>query len=327
LILANPAKNIDKTTKVVKTAIGKEIRYDKLLIATGANAFVPPIPGADKMGVFSLRRIKDGLAIKEFCQNGPKNVLIIGGGVLGLEIGFALKRSGNSITIVEALPRLLPRQMDPDGAEVLKRQLESLGVKFYIGVKTQEITGSEHVNGVVLDSGDNIECDFIIISAGIRGDLTLANQLGLSVDRGLVVSDDLRTDDPDIFGAGDGVIHNGRLYGIWPASETQGKIAGKNMTGGAEEYNGTTPSNILKVAGIDLVSIGDIDAENNHESIVKKDSQNYIYKKLVIKDSMIIGAILYGDKKDWLKIKRAIDNKLDIKEIKTDLINWELSKL
>lgn len=327
IILNDPVIKIDQKSKNVMTQSKQNISYDKLLIASGANAFVPPIPGSDKNGVFSLRRIKDAIAIKNHCLGGKKNIVIIGGGVLGLETGFALQKHGHNLIIIEALPRLLPRQMDPEGSEILKFQMESFSFSMFIGRMTKEITGTYQVDGILLDDGTKIDCDVVIISAGIRADLTLANQLGLTVDKGIVVNDNLTTDDPAIFSAGDGIIHNHRLYGIWPASEAQGRIAGINMAGGNEIYKGTTISNVLKVVGIDLVSIGEIDADNKFESNVKKDTKNFLYKKLIFKDDIIIGAILFGDKKNWLKIKRAIENKINIKNIKEQLLKWDLSGL
>jgi nitrite reductase (NADH) large subunit len=327
LILNDPAKKIDKDTKQVTTKSGKILQYDKLLLATGANSFAPPIPGADKQGVFTLRRLKDAKAILDYLKGIQKQVVIIGGGVLGLEAGNALHKSGHKISVIEALPRLLPRQMDPLGSEILKKQMESMGFTFHIGKMTKEITGEESVNGVQLNDGTEISCDMIIISAGIRPELTLVNQLGLKVDKGVVVDDNLSTEINDIFCAGDLINHRGKLYGIWPASEKQGEIAGKNMVGEKVDYQGTTMSNILKVVGIDLVSIGDIDADGEHEAILMKDPEKFIYRKLVLESNKIIGAILYGDKSGWIKLQRAIEEGKDISEIKDKLARWELDAL
>ena len=327
LILNDGAVKIDKANKNISTESGKKILYDKLLLATGSNSFVPPIPGADKDGVFTLRRLRDAKAIKNYLTNGSKNVVLIGGGLIGLEAGNALRLKGNNITVIEALPRLLPRQMDPEGSRVLQRQLENLGFKFHIGRMTKEIMGNDQVSGVLLDDGTNIECDMILISVGVRPELTLVNQLELEVDKGVVVDDSLGVKDPDIYCAGDLINHRGRLYGIWPASQQQGEIAGVNMTSGGMSYQGTTPSNTLKVAGVDLVSMGEIDAEDKFEAIIDKDIENFRYKKLVIDNDRIIGAILYGDKKNWMKIQKAISDKKDISSIKEQLKNWELDEL
>ncbi len=326
LLLNDAVVKIEKDGEVVITQTGKRITYDKILLATGANAFIPPISGVDKQGVFTLRRLRDAIAIKKYCNGGGKRVVILGGGVLGLEVGNALRIAGNEIFIIEALLRLLPRQMDLEGSKILQSQLTSMGLGFYIGHMTKEIKGTDSVTGVLLDDGTEINCDLIIICAGIRPELILAKQLEVKIERGVVVDDDLCPNLPGIYCAGDLICHRGKQYGIWPASEKQGEVAGINMAKGKAIYRGTVPSNTLKIAGIDLVSIGEIDAEGKYESIVIKDYEKYIYHKLVLEDNKIIGAILYGDKKGWLKIKRAIEEKKDISKIKEDLTQWNFTE-
>ncbi len=329
LILNDPAETIDKEAKVAHTGTGKEISYDKLLLATGSNSFIPPIPGSDKCGVFTLRNIKNALAIKKYCFENAKDVVVIGGGVLGLEAGNALRKKGHNITVIEALSRLLPRQMDPAGSEILQRQMERMGFTFHISRLTKEIVGEEKVEGVLLDDGTEISCEVVVISAGVRPELTLAKQLELNIDKGVMVDDHLCTNNPDVYAAGDLVNHRGRLYGIWPAAKKQGEIAGANMAGGNGNirYESTTISNVLKVAGIDLVAIGEIDGNDEFESIVKKDPENNIYKKMVIEDNKLIGAILLGDKKNWFKLQSAIESGIDISEIKDELAEFKLEIL
>ncbi|MEW6409301.1 MAG: FAD-dependent oxidoreductase [Nitrospirota bacterium] len=326
IILNTTVTDIDNEKKEVITFSGERIKYDRLLIATGGISFVPSIPGSDKNGVFTLRTLKDAIAIREYAKKANR-VLLIGGGVLGLEVGNALRKAGSSITVVEFFPRLLPRQMDPDGAGILKAQMEKMGFKFYLGAKSKEITGDSKVETLILDDGRRIDCDMIIISAGVRPNAVLVQNLGLKVEKGLIVNDRMETELQDIYAAGDLIQHNGIFYGIWPAAEKQGEVAGINMAGGSTVYEGTIISNMLKVVGIDLVAAGDIDAEGKNESIVVKDSDNFIYKKIVIKDNSIIGTILYGDIKERAKIIKAIENKTDISGIKKDLEQWNLEML
>lgn len=327
LFLNTPISEIDTAQKEVITSSGDRIIYDRLLLATGANSLVPPIPGADKKGVFTLRTLKDAIAIRDYAKLTGHRVLLIGGGVLGLEAGNGLRKAGNSITVVEFFPRLLPRQMDPEGAWILKRQLEQMGFRFYLGAKSKEIIGSEQAEGILLEDGTKIDCDMIIISAGVRHNSSLAQKLGLKIEKGLVVNDLMETGMPDIYAAGDLIQHNGICYGIWPAAEKQGEIAGINMAGGNAIYTGTIISNTLKVAGIDLMAAGDIDAEGKKESIISQDKDNFTYKKLVIQDNVIVGAILYGDVKDRKKILKAIENRTDISLLKKELGQWNLEKL
>ncbi|MBI4838889.1 MAG: NAD(P)/FAD-dependent oxidoreductase [Nitrospirae bacterium] len=326
LILNSQAADIDNQKKEVLTASGGRLKYDRLLIATGGSSFLPPVPGSDNKGVFTLRTLKDAVSIKDYAKNA-KHTLLIGGGVLGLEAGNALRKTGNSITVVESSSRLLPRQLDSEGAEIFRAQMEKMGFTFYLGAKSKEILGENKAEVLMLEDGRRIECGMIIISAGIRPNAALAQKLGLKIEKGLIVNDRLQTESSDIYAAGDLIQHRGVFYGIWPAAEKQGETAGINMAGGDAVYTGTVMSNTLKIAGIDLVSAGDIDADCQGESVTAKDSKNFIYKKLVLKDNRIIGAILYGDVRDRAKILKAITDKADISGIRTALMQWDLAAL
>ena len=276
--------------------------------------------------MFTLRTLKDAIEIKRYAEQS-KRVVLIGGGVLGLEVGNSLRKTGHSIFVVEFFPRLLPRQMDKEGAEILKTQMEKMGFAFFLGAKTREITGDEKVKSVILDDGTIIDCDMVIISAGVKPNAELADKLGIKCNKGIPVNDGLETEIKDIYAAGDIAEHRGICYGIWPAAEEQGKTAGINMSGGSAIYTGTLPSNVLKIAGINLISAGDIDPDKNLESIVQKNGESFIYRKLVIKDNYIAGCILYGNIDVWKKIKKAMDEKKDISRIKTDLEKWNLEAL
>jgi nitrite reductase (NADH) large subunit len=328
LLLDDPAIDVDKENQEIICSSGKSMKYDKLLFSTGGVPFVPPIPGADKKNVYTLRKMKDGQKIFELTKNGGKKVVIIGGGVLGLEVGNSLLKVGNNITIVEFFSRLLPRQMDPDGAEVLKSQMEDMGFSFFLGATSQDIVGDDIVEALVLKDGTRIDCDMIIISAGIRPAADLPIKMGLEMDKGVLVNDKMETDTPGVYAAGDLIQHRDKIYGIWPASEKQGEIAGINMAGGNAEYKGTTMSNKLKVVGINLFSAGDIDADEKYRSIVYSNPENHVYKKLVLDNDRIIGTILYGDgMPHWHKIMKAIELKRDISNIMADLERWDLEKL
>ena len=326
LLLNASVSEIDRDNKQVITATHGNLNYDRLLLATGGFSFVPPIPGSDKKGVFTLRTLKDAKEIIHYAEK-TKKVLIIGGGVLGLEVGNSLRKQGHKVSVVEFFPRLLPRQMDPEGAELLKAQMENMGFTFHLGAQSKEITGKNKAERILLGEGTDVDCDLIIISAGIRPQAALAKKLGLKINKGLIVNDRMETEIKNIYAAGDLIEHRGVFYGIWSASQKQGETAGINMAGGNALYTGTTPSNVLKVVGIDLAAAGDIDAEGKSESIIQKNKYNYIYKKLVIKDNVLSGCILYGDISDYQKILKAIDEKKNIGDIRKDLEKWDLSKL
>jgi nitrite reductase (NADH) large subunit len=210
--------------------------------------------------------------------------------------------------------------MDHEGASILQSQMEQFGFRFYLGAQSKEIIGNNTAEGLILNDGSRIDCDMVIISAGVRPKAVLAQALGLKIEKGVIVDDRM-------YAAGDLIQHSGVFYGLWPAAEEQGEVAGINMAGGNALYHGTPISNRLKVVGIDLVAAGDIDADGSKESIVLKDRSSFIYKKLVLDQNRIIGTILYGDINDNRKILNAIGNKTDISSIKKDLEQWNMEKL
>jgi nitrite reductase (NADH) large subunit len=326
LFLNTKIVEVDKDQKEVVTQSGKRYPYDKLLLATGGYSFVPPIKGAEKQGVFTLRSIKDAQAIKAFAA-GKTKALLIGGGLLGLEVGNSLRKIGMKITVAEFFPRLLPRQTDLACAAMLQERLEQMGFSFYLGVVSKEILGGDQATGLLLEDGRSIETEMIIISAGVRPTLELGQKLGLKIGKGIPVSDRMETEIPDIYAAGDGIEHKGMLYGIWPASEKQGQVAGLNMGGQTAVYNGTTPSNQLKVAGIDLLASGDIDPEGKLEAFVDQNQEAGTYRKLVLKDNRLVGCLLFGTLEGRKKILKAMEEKKDLGAIKDRLARFDLEAL
>jgi len=303
--------------KVVIFENGERISYGSLLIATGSHSFIPPIKGADKKGVFALRSIQDARDISAYGEE-IEEVVVIGGGLLGLEAGNALRKKGKKVKVVEFFPRLLPRQLDVEGAKRLRRMLEGMGFSFKLGAKTEQISGKDRVDGVLLEGGENLPTEMVIISAGVRPNLALAESLGLDRDKGIRVNERMETSQSGVYAAGDVAEFKGIPYGIWPAAMEQGKIAGANMAGVDMGYQGTTLSNTLKVAGVDLASAGNIDADNELEARVA--TGEGVYKKIVTDNGRIVGCIMLGDTKDFTKITRAIAEKLDLSEIEDPTI-------
>lgn len=308
----------DVSNRFVITQKGDKLAYDKLLMASGSSSFIPPIKGVDKMGVFAIRNLQDARAIIAWAKD-IRDVMIIGGGLLGLEAGNAFRKLNMSVTIVEFFPRLLPRQLDVKGADRLRAILEVMGFKFRLGAKTEEIEGTDKASSVRLEGGERLPAGMVILSAGVRPNIGPAKAMGLECDKGIKVDEYLRTNLPDIYAAGDVAEFRGMAYGIWPAAMEQGKIAGINMAGGDTVYNGTTMANTLKVVGIDLASSGDIDAENKHES--KTFVNDKVYKKIVLEDNHIIGCIMLGDTSGFVKITKAISEKKDISAIKDQILS------
>lgn len=298
------------------------IHFDKLLLANGASSFVPPIKGSEKKGTFTLRSIKDALIIKKYTKKTKKSI-VIGGGLLGLEFASSLRILGQQVTVVELFSRLLPRQLDQDGSKLLNDRISSQGINIFLGAKTTEIIGGQNVSGILLDSGQKISGDLVLISAGVRPNITLASKSGIKVNRGVLVDQHLKTSTDNVYAAGDITEFEGKLYGIIPAAIDQANIAAVNMLEKEQKiYNSTIPTSTLKVVGIDLTSMGIVNPEEKkYEEIKRIDTQNSIYKKIVLEKGKIVGAILLGDRKGVTSITKLMAQKTDITKYKEEILN------
>ena len=306
---------VNTAKKEVSSQKGKKYPYDLLLMATGGNAFIPPIKGTEKKGVFTLRTMNDATSMKAF-SGGVKQAILIGAGLVGLEAGGALLKRGIKVAVVEHNPRILPRQVDPEGAKILQGKMESMGFSFFLNGQSEEIFGKETVEGLRLKDGRTVEGQMVIISAGVKPNVKLAQAMGLETKNGILVDDRLETKSEGIFAAGDVAEHRGRVYGIWPAAQKQGETAGVNMAGGSVLYEGTVVSNTLKVVGIDLTASGDIDAEGKLECVVKSEREKNIYRKVIFKEDKIVGCILLGNIKGNSEILNAIEKQVNVKDLK-----------
>lgn len=311
--LRKKVSNIDTVKKQLLLEGGSTATYDKLLLANGAHPFVPPVEGVEKTGVFSLRSVEDAVTIRDYAKK-MKKAIIIGGGLLGLEFAASLRKLGLEVEVVEIFPRLLPMQLDADGASVLKDRIAALGIGFELGVKTAEILGQESVSGIALDNGKQLLGDFVLFSAGIRSNIELAAEAGIKVNRGVMVNQYLQTSADDVYAAGDVAESEGRIYGIIPAAEEQARIAAINMVRDEKQvYKGTLPSNTLKIVGIDLASMGLVTPEEpGYEEIKKINSEKGVYKKIVLKQGKILGAIILGDIRSAVPIRSLMDRGTDV---------------
>ncbi|MDZ7760723.1 MAG: FAD-dependent oxidoreductase [Desulfovermiculus sp.] len=314
---------IDADKKALMTKDGQKFLYDRLLLATGSHSFIPPIQGSDKPGLFTLRNMQDVRTIRKWAEKAEQAVLI-GGGLLGLEAGNGLRKLGKKVTVVEVFPRLLPRQLDTEGASRLQSMLEDMGFAFCLGAKTTSIEGQDAVEKVILDTGSSLPADLILVSAGVRPNLELARQLHLDMDKGIKVDEYLQTNRPDIYAAGDVTEFAGRVYGIWPAAQDQGRLAGRNMAanGQPQAYQGTVMANTLKVVGIDLASAGEIDAEGQYDARVKAD--DHCYRKIVLDGRTIIGCIMLGDTRGFQKVTKLIQEQADASDVIDSLLSGAL---
>ncbi|MCX6566271.1 MAG: FAD-dependent oxidoreductase [Candidatus Aminicenantes bacterium] len=306
LRLGTPVRRIRPAEKTVEAADGTIVPYDRLLLADGASSSVPPVAGTGKAGVFTVRTLDDAHALLDYFQTHPR-VVVLGGGLLGLEIGRALRTRGAEVTVAEIFPSLLPRQLDPPGGDILKSRIEETGIRVLLGVAAEEITGDAEARGIRFKDGSRLEADLIVIAAGVKPNTALAREAGLAVDRGVVVDDRMAATAEGIFAAGDGTQHRGRLYGIIPASFAQSRVAAENICGRVKLYEGTIPSNQLKVSDLAFLSAGIIRPEEpGFEEIRLSRPESGIYKKIVLKNGVLAGAIWMGTKTGAAEIGAAV---------------------
>jgi len=326
--LNSRVKKINPEKKVILLESNDEISYDKLILATGAKPNIPPISRARDMlgkGVFTLRNIEDAYKIRKFIkERNCQKAVIIGGGLLGLELSRQIKNCDLDTRVIEFFPRLLPKQLDPDCGNMLKEEIENMGIKVDLDAKTQEIVGDDSVKAVKLKNGKKFEADIILIQAGVRPEITLAKEAGLETNRGIIVNEHLKTSTEDIYAVGDCIEYNGETWGIIPACVEQSKIVAASVLGKKdEEYEGTTPQTTLKIVGIDLTSVGVYDPSEElgggWQILKKADRKNKCYKKIVLKDNKLKGAILFGEKDAARFIQRKIDSDVDPMEIRKEM--------
>lgn len=312
LICNAVVQTIDKDKHIVSLVDGKEVSYDKLILATGSHPFIPPYKGAELEGVFSLRTLSDADEIIAKALSGSRCVCI-GGGILGIETAGALAKRGVDVTMLESHAWLMPRQLNPKGSAILEKHISTLGIKTLKDTKTQEIAGDSKVSGVLLQNGDLLEADIVILATGVRSNTVIARKDGLEFNNGIVVDNHLRTSSDDIFAAGDVAEHNGQLYGTWAPAQYQGSIAALNALGVSTVFGGIPRSNTVKALGLDLTSIGKFMPEDGSYTILEKeDDKSYI--EFIFHDSRMVGAILIGHAELATAAKKAIDSGADFSE-------------
>lgn len=292
---------------------GDTVPYDVLVLATGAHSWVPPTPGSDLAHVYTLRNLADALALRDKATAGG-HAVALGGGLLGLDACSALLATGVAITVVEMMPRLLPRQLDAEGAAVLQSLLEQRGLAFITGDVAAAIEGDGHVERVRLKGGRVLEADLVLISAGVRANIALAQQAGLTCNRGIVVNERLLTSAEDVYAIGDCAEFAGRVWGIIPAATAQARVAAAQITGDASAlYTDIVPSTTLKVSGIDLSSAGDVNPEDSAALQLRlADPAAGTYKKLVLRDGKLVGAIVLGQRQDVRTLDQLMARGIDL---------------
>ena len=301
LHLGKKVVDVDRRNRIVRAEDGTEESYDRLLITIGSNPFILPVPGKDLDGVIAYRDIADTNTMIEAATK-YKHAVVIGGGLLGLEAANGLMLRGMQVSVVHVAPWLMERQLDETSGGLLRKSLESRGLKFLIGANTQALIGDKNgrVMAVQFKDGNEIPADLVVMAVGIRPNTELAEKIGLHCNRGIVVTDTMQTiTDPRIYSVGECAAHRGIAYGLVAPLFEQGKVCATHLAEfGIGRYVGSQTSTKLKVTGIDLFSAGDFMGGEGCEEIVMSDPYGGVYKKLVIKDEQLVGACLYGDTVD-----------------------------
>ena len=314
LLLDKFVTKIDTEGRKVLLDDGQELKYTKLVIASGAEVFVPPFPGRDKEGVFTLRYAKDSKAIKEYA-NGKKTATVVGGGVLGLEAASELNNLGLNVTVLEMADRILPRQLDSDASEVLEEIVKKAGVTFKKNVGTKEIIGDNRVNGILLDNGETVDADLVVVSTGVRANSSIAEGCGIDINRAIVVNDRMETSVSDVYACGDCAEYNGINYALWSEAIEQGKAAGINLAGGSYVYETIIPSTTLNGFDSKVFSIGDVGSNPELKYEVYKDYDGKNFKKLYFVNDTLAGGILIGDTSKTAALAEGFEKSKKMEEI------------
>lgn len=317
LHLGDPVHHVDRVNKTITSLHGVEVTYDYLIFATGSSAYMPSIPGMDKDGVFVYRTIEDLNLIR---RHAPvtKKVAVMGGGLLGLEAAKAMMDLGIQETnIIEFAPRLMPRQIDENASGILRRQLESLGLKVYTNKNTVAVLGNESIRGLIFADGSIMHLDMLVISAGIqpRDELAKKFELATGPRGGIIVNDHMQTNDPDIFAIGECAIHNGAVYGLVAPGYEMAEVAINRIIGIETSFSTFDMSTKLKLIGTDVASFGDpFISGDNCSSIIFENAHSGIYKRINISSDgkHLLGGILVGDASEYNMLLQTCKNRLPL---------------
>ncbi len=319
LLAGRKAVAVNRARRCVVTADGGSVAYDRLVLATGAKPLVPTLPGTHLKGVATFRAIADVEAMLQRARSGGRAV-VVGGGLLGLEAAYGLKSRGMDVTVVHLMDRLLERQLDAPAAALLKRSLEERGLKVRLAAETQALLGSGAVEAVRLRDGTELAAELVVLAAGIQPNVDLAREAGIHVERGIVVNETMQTYDPRVYAVGECVEHKGTLYGLVAPLFRQAKVCANHLAGaGFARYRDTVMAAKLKITGIDLYSVGNVAGGPGYEEMVLQDPCRGVYKKLVIRDNKLEGALLYGDTTDEARYYDLMRDGTDISGLRATL--------
>ncbi len=311
---------IDRSKGIVTAQDGTEAAYDKLIIATGSDPFIIPVPGHDLPGVLTYRDLDDVEAMLGAAENGG-HAVVIGGGLLGLEAAAGLQARGMSVTVLHLMPTLMERQLDEAAGHLLEKAIKDRGIEVLTEANTKEILGDGKVEEVVLDDGRRIKADIVCMAVGIKPSISVAKDAGLACERGIVVNDQMETSDPAIYALGECAQHRGICYGLVAPLYDMAKTVAAQLAGEADaSYTGSVTATKLKVTGVDLYSAGDFAEGEGREEIVLRDAAQGVYKRLVLEENKIVGVVMYGDTGDGAWFFSQLKGGEDISENRDTLI-------
>lgn len=313
------AAAIDVSNRNVVLANGKTLGYSKLVLATGSLPIRLPVPGADLSGVYTFRDSRDVDLLRALAAC-KKRAVVIGGGLLGLEAAYGLASSGSPVVLLHLMDRLMERQLDADAAALLKIHVERKGIEIRLNTSTAEILGGDKVEGIRLADGTETETDAVIFSAGIRPNVALAQASGIAVNRGIIVDDRLASQTENVFALGECAEHRGTCYGLVEPAYEQASVLADVLAGRPADYRGSVLSTNLKISGCGVFSVGDFVGADGTETLVYNDQTQGIYKKLVLADGQLTGAVLIGDTEDAIWYRALVQSGADVSRIRHDLM-------
>ena len=320
-IAGDAAVKIDRPRKQVHTEKGIVVDYDRLILATGSKPFIPPIKGSDLKGVLSFRDIYDVNTMLEYCKN-KKNAVVIGGGLLGLEAAYGLKQRGMNVTVLHLMDRIMDRQLDARASALLKQSIEAKGIPVLTEANTEELIGQDgHVSQLRLKDGTVLEADFMVFAVGIRPNMALAQSAGLRCNRGVMVNDTMQTFDPSIYAVGECIEHRNQTFGLVEPLWGQAFICASHLAEhGSLTFKAPTVPTQLKVSGCDVFSAGNFEPADDYEDIILNDEKRHIYKRIIIQQDKVIGAVLFGDTEDGAWYAELIADQTPISSIRNKLL-------
>jgi nitrite reductase (NADH) large subunit len=313
------ATAIDTANRTVSLANGACIGYSKLVLATGSQALRLNVPGADLDGVHTFRDSRDVDVLLDLARD-KKRVVVIGGGLLGLEAAYGLAKAGSRVTLLHLMDKLMERQLDAAAAALLKQRVEEKGVEVLLKASTAKIIGTERVEGVELVDGRVIAADAVIFAAGIRPNTLLAKEAGIEINRGIVVDDRMQTATADVFALGECAEHRGICYGLVEPAYEQARVLADRLADKETWYGGSVVSTNLKVSGVNVFSVGDFEGREGSETMTFRDVRCGTYKKLIVADGLLTGAVLVGDTQDALWYLDLIRTQKPVATMRNDLM-------